>query len=169
MSEQENKLLNIEFTEKIENINFNKLPGAQLAQQRKIKGWSVEYVASQLKLAIRQVLALEADNYSMLPSLVIARGFIRSYAKLLKLDSSILVKSLPLEEALFEKKIVSRKMIATPFCETPLPLSKRNKFSFSLIVSVIFIIFLISIVLLVYNTDLFDKISQLTWLKKTVK
>jgi cytoskeleton protein RodZ len=40
------------------------VPGQVLAAQREAMGWSVEQVADQLKLAVRQVLALEAARSS---------------------------------------------------------------------------------------------------------
>ncbi|HBZ05323.1 MAG TPA: DUF4115 domain-containing protein, partial [Massilia sp.] len=43
-------------------------PGATLAAQREAMGWSVEQVAEQLKLAVRQVVAIEAGDYASLPS-----------------------------------------------------------------------------------------------------
>ena len=61
-------------------------PGAHLAAGRQASSWSVEQVAAQLKLAPRQVLALEKDDYAALPEAAIVKGFTRAYAKLLKLD-----------------------------------------------------------------------------------
>ncbi len=55
--------------------------------ERESKEWTIAYVASQLNLAPRQIHALETDNYAALPGLVSVRGFIRSYAKLLKIDA----------------------------------------------------------------------------------
>ncbi|HEY5801698.1 MAG TPA: helix-turn-helix transcriptional regulator, partial [Burkholderiaceae bacterium] len=66
-------------------------PGTVLSRQREALGWSVEQVAEQLKMAPRQVLALEADDYAALPGLAIVRGFIRAYAKILKIDAAPLV------------------------------------------------------------------------------
>ncbi len=60
--------------------------GAQLAQWRQVRGWTVLEVADQLNLAPRQVQAIEADNHAALPGLAVTRGFIRAYAKLLKVD-----------------------------------------------------------------------------------
>ncbi len=67
------------------------LPGKTLQSQREAMGWSVEQVADQLKLAPRQVVALEAGNYASLPSPAVTRGFVRAYAKLLKIDAAPLV------------------------------------------------------------------------------
>lgn len=73
-------------------------PGAKLAAARNAMGWTIEHVASQLKLATRQVIAIEADDYASLSEPAIARGFIRAYAKLVKLDADALVKLLAIDE-----------------------------------------------------------------------
>lgn len=77
-------------------------PGATLAAGRNAMGWSVEQVASQLRLARRQILSLEADDYAALPEPAIVRGFIRAYGKLVKLDADALV-ALIIVEPSFEK------------------------------------------------------------------
>jgi cytoskeleton protein RodZ len=73
------------------------LPGKALAAQREAMGWTVEQVADQLKLAVRQVIALEADDYAALPSPAVTRGFVRAYAKILKLDAAPLVAQIEME------------------------------------------------------------------------
>lgn len=72
------------------------IPGKTLAQHREAMGWSVEQVADQLKLAVRQVVALEAGDYASLPSPAVTRGFVRAYAKLVKLDPMPLVAQIDL-------------------------------------------------------------------------
>ncbi len=67
--------------------------GTQLANARQQHGWAVEDVASQLKLAPRQIDAIEHDNYDALPTMVMTRGYIRSYAKLLGLDPATILPS----------------------------------------------------------------------------
>ncbi|MFZ6778000.1 helix-turn-helix domain-containing protein [Undibacterium sp. Ji83W] len=61
-------------------------PGAKLAAGRTALGWSVEQVAAHLKMAPRQIIALEKDDYPALPEAAIVKGFTRAYAKLVKLD-----------------------------------------------------------------------------------
>ncbi|WP_313703240.1 RodZ domain-containing protein [Massilia sp.] len=73
-------------------------PGATLAAQREALGWSVEQVAEQLKLAVRQVVAIEAGDYASLPSPAVTRGFVRAYAKILKLDAAPLVAMIKMDE-----------------------------------------------------------------------
>lgn len=72
-------------------------PGKTLAAQREAMGWSVEQVADQLKLAVRQVIALEEGDYASLPGPAVVRGFIRAYAKILKIDAAPLVAMVALD------------------------------------------------------------------------
>jgi cytoskeleton protein RodZ len=71
--------------------------GAQLAAARESRGLSVADIAQQLKLSSSQVEALESDNYRRLPSPVFVRGFIRNYARLVKLDAAALLALTELE------------------------------------------------------------------------
>jgi cytoskeleton protein RodZ len=62
------------------------LPGAALAAARVVQGLSIEDIARQLKLSVAQIKSIEADDHSRLPSPVFVRGFIRTYARVVKLD-----------------------------------------------------------------------------------
>jgi cytoskeleton protein RodZ len=73
------------------------VPGKALAAQREAMGWTVEQVADQLKLAPRQVIALEAGDYAALPSPAVVRGFVRAYAKILRMDAAPLVAMIELD------------------------------------------------------------------------
>jgi cytoskeleton protein RodZ len=73
------------------------VPGKALAAQREAMGWTVEQVAEQLKLSVRQVIALEAGDYASLPSPAVTRGFVRAYAKILKLDAAPLVAMIEMD------------------------------------------------------------------------
>ena len=65
----------------------------QLTAARESCGLSVVDVARQLKLSPWQVEALEAGDYRRLPGAVFVRGFIRNYARLVKLDPAPLLSS----------------------------------------------------------------------------
>ncbi|HEX4522856.1 MAG TPA: helix-turn-helix domain-containing protein [Casimicrobiaceae bacterium] len=69
--------------------------GAQLRAAREAAGLSLDQVAQQLKLAPRQVRALEDEDFGMLPGRTFTRGFMRNYARLLNLDPDLLVAHLP--------------------------------------------------------------------------
>ena len=77
--------------------NHGREPGATLAAQRESMGWTVEQVAEQLKLAVRQVVAVEKGDYAALPSPAVTRGFVRAYAKILRLDPAPLVAMVPMD------------------------------------------------------------------------
>ena len=77
--------------------NNHGIPGKTLAAQREAMGWTVEQVADQLKLAVRQVVALEEGDYANLPGPAVVRGFVRAYAKVVKLDPVPLVAQIALE------------------------------------------------------------------------
>jgi cytoskeleton protein RodZ len=69
-------------------------PGGRLAAARAAQNLSAADVARQLKLSVSQVEALESGQYHQLPGPIFARGFIRNYARLVKLDPNELVQAL---------------------------------------------------------------------------
>jgi cytoskeleton protein RodZ len=70
-------------------------PGARLKTAREAAGLSLDQVAQQLKLAPRQVKALEDEDFGKLPGRTFARGFVRNYARLLNLDGDDLLALMP--------------------------------------------------------------------------
>src|SRR5476651_1643642 len=103
-------------------------PGAQLAAQREAMGWSVEQIADQLKLAPRQVVALEKGDYAALPNMAVVRGFVRAYAKVVKLDPTPLVAMIEVGTPVHhEPPPPRREMAATTFSESRFPtLTERS-------------------------------------------
>lgn len=67
--------------------------GAALRTARKKLDLSIDDAAHQLRMSTRQVLALEEDNFAALTSPAFVRGFIRNYARLLKLDPEPLLQA----------------------------------------------------------------------------
>jgi cytoskeleton protein RodZ len=74
--------------------------GRLLREAREAHGLSIADVAAKIKLAERQIEALEADDYTRLPELAFVRGFVRSYAKVLGLDSETMLKAIPGDKSL---------------------------------------------------------------------
>lgn len=99
------------------------LAGAQLKAQREALGWPVEQVADQLKLAPRQVIALEAGDMEALPNLAVVRGFVRAYAKVVKLDAAPLVAMIEVHPAPAQDPAVApvRREISATFSESRFP------------------------------------------------
>ena len=69
--------------------------GNMLREAREKLGLSVADVAGQIKFAPRQIEALEAEDFKHLPEAAFLRGFVRSYAKILRLDAETLLASIP--------------------------------------------------------------------------
>ena len=65
--------------------------GAELAAAREARGLGLPEIAQQLKFGVRQLEALEADRFDELPGGTFARGMVRSYARLLKVDPEPLI------------------------------------------------------------------------------
>lgn len=65
--------------------------GQELARARESLGLTLAEAAQQLKFAPRQLAALEQGRFEDLPAGTFARGMVRSYARLLKLDPEPLV------------------------------------------------------------------------------
>jgi cytoskeleton protein RodZ len=68
-------------------------PGARLAAAREQRGLTQADVARELKLSLWQVEALEAGQFGRLPGPVFVRGFIRNYARLVRLDAGELMRA----------------------------------------------------------------------------
>lgn len=107
--------------------------GAQLKAQREALGWPVEQVAEQLKLAPRQVVALEEGDVAALPNLAVVRGFVRAYAKVVRLDAAPLVAMIevhpptPVHE---HQAAPARRDISATFSESRFPsMTQRSSHS----------------------------------------
>lgn len=68
--------------------------GEQLRLAREARNLSIAEAAQALKLAPRQVEALESENWAALPGNTMIRGFVRNYARLLNLDADLLMRAL---------------------------------------------------------------------------
>ena len=65
--------------------------GGALRLAREHQGLSVHEIASRLRLSPKQIEAIEANNFAVLPEPTIVRGFIRNYAKQLKINAQPLL------------------------------------------------------------------------------
>jgi cytoskeleton protein RodZ len=67
--------------------------GEVLLAARNAKKLTQKDVSNNLRISIKQINALENDDFSALPEAMITRGFIRNYARLLELDADPLLDS----------------------------------------------------------------------------
>jgi cytoskeleton protein RodZ len=68
-------------------------PGELLANRREELGLGLQHVADQLHITMHYVRAIESNAYDKLPGDIFVRGYIRSYASLLKLDVDTLINA----------------------------------------------------------------------------
>ena len=71
--------------------DIQKSVGETLTEVREQRNLTKQEVANQLRLDIKIIEALEADNFNMLPSPAYTRGYLRNYAKLLSLDADRII------------------------------------------------------------------------------
>lgn len=76
--------------------------GQLLAHARTAKEMSQADVAAKLKLTVRQVEALEAEDTGHLPGDVFLRGFVRNYARLMELDADEVIAPMDAQAAVSE-------------------------------------------------------------------
>jgi cytoskeleton protein RodZ len=91
--------------------------GEELSRARAALGFSVKDVAQQLKFAPRQIEALEQGRFEELPTGTFARGMVRAYARLLKLDAE------PLVERIAERVAVPDNAAAVASTRRPIPIT----------------------------------------------
>ena len=103
--------------------------GAQLRAAREALGLSQEIVAQQLKLAPRQVRAIEEDDYARLPGRTFVRGFVRNYARLVHLDPGSVMAGLPRVEGTSPLDRPSLTAASRPMAELPVASNVRRNSS----------------------------------------
>ena len=74
------------------NATRRQLPGQMLKQAREKLGLTQKDIAAQLNLQIETIDAVEKDDKNRLPVAAYVRGYIRSYARLLKMDGDLLIR-----------------------------------------------------------------------------
>jgi cytoskeleton protein RodZ len=92
-------------------------PGQALAAARAELKLSVADVSQQIKYGVKQIAAIEADDYAKLPGATFVRGMIRSYAKLVQLDPQPLLADLGRREIPAAATVDLRSDKQEPFVE----------------------------------------------------
>jgi cytoskeleton protein RodZ len=122
--------------------------GVLLAKARKSQKLSVEDVAASLRLSIAKINALEADDFLVISDPTLARGFIRSYARLLKLDPETLLIA---HRQLIPAEIVNPIGVKTEVVSSPIQGSNlRTK---SIILGLVFVAIISLVWFFAYHDD----------------
>lgn len=92
--------------------------GAQLRQAREAKGISQQDVSNNLRFSVKQIDALEHDAFDVFPDAMMARGFIRSYAKYLQIDAEPLLAEFRTNSGDDPQKVIVVKSSMRPIALT---------------------------------------------------
>ena len=116
--------------------------GALLSETRITQGLSQEFVAESLKISVAYVDALETGNYGVLPGAAFARGYLRSYARLLELDENRIL-SICRNEVAVDDHVVGRILREKPLQQ----LNPPSHRSLAIVFGVIVLVFLLGSIL----------------------
>ena len=86
-------------------------PGKLLLQARLQAGLTQEQVAKELYMTLYKVKALETDDYSQLNSDTFARGYIRAYANLVKVDVVVILTAYDALMERLQPKVSAQKQL----------------------------------------------------------
>lgn len=127
--------------------------GARLAQARVAQGFSLEQIAGHLKWTPRQIAEIEASNYAVFSDMASVRGFVRSYAKYLKVDPTPLFAELAGEAQKHPVKAIDRPQLDMPFSDGRLPWLGKAHHNTQKIAAIVSLVFLCLLALFVYRTE----------------
>ncbi|PIE36064.1 hypothetical protein CSA56_01590 [candidate division KSB3 bacterium] len=65
--------------------------GESLRKERELRGMTLEEISQYTKVHIRFLEAIENDDLSTLPAKAFAKGFLRSYARMVGLDEGLVI------------------------------------------------------------------------------
>jgi len=136
------------------------LPGRRLREQRESSHLSREEVAHHLRLDAQLIQSLEDDDYSQLPSPAYICGYLRSYARLLKLPEDEIVQAYSHGEQINAALIPSSVSIQ--------PKKTTNTGLIKTVVIIVIVVLVVGGLYLIgdkfdlFNTDHSQKSSQLT-------
>lgn len=97
--------------------------GQQLREAREARGLSLEDIAAETRIRLEYLEAIESDNFAALPDEVVARGFVRNFARTVGLDPETLMAELgaPRIEVVTADQFRLESEIDEPLAPSPVP------------------------------------------------
>ena len=126
---------------------FPKSVGERLREAREAQGLSLAEIAARTRVPLRQLEAIEADNYSGLPSVTYAVGFAKAYARAVGADEVSIARDVRAAS----DQTVQRTNYEAYEIDDP----KRTPSGGVLVVSLIVVVLLLVAVGLWYGSNLF--------------
>jgi cytoskeleton protein RodZ len=100
--------------------------GAQLVAARKARKLDIEKVATELKLDVSTVRALENDDQAALPAPIFVKGYLRNYARLVGLAEEELVRTYAEQAGDLPPLTITRISKPKPMLRLPSSRTLRN-------------------------------------------
>ena len=148
----------------IDSASIVQSVGHLLRKARVMKGMSIEDVSRQLRLSVKQIEAIEKENYEKLPGRTFLRGFIRNYANLVQLDPIPLLQLLP------ESTPVISTYERTPFKNKQISFSSNRESSGNNRLTIVIILFaIIAGAYFIFSEDVWIKTPETSSVSEVAK
>jgi len=129
--------------------------GVALRQAREARGISLAEAARMLKLAPRQIEAIEAEEFDKLPGLAWVRGFVRNYARFLELDPAPF-----LERIETPVKVADMRLAPESNAQGTVPSSPDGYRSHSPMPAILLVIVVVAVGLLAWHFDIASLLAR---------
>ncbi len=129
----------IEAVTEVDSAEKTQSIGQVLKAARLLQVMSAQDIARQLRLSEKKITAIEEDDHSKFPNKIFLRGFIRSYAKLVREDTKEFSKLLRNTIPSPSTQAISFSVDGTPFT----PDNKQSKGNIIILLIVVLVSFLL--------------------------
>jgi cytoskeleton protein RodZ len=113
-------------TQAADGPDHNQSIGARLAAARQARKLDIEKVATELKLDVSTIRALESDDRAALPAPIFVKGYLRSYARLVGLAEDELVRAYTAQAGELPPLTITRLSKPAPMLRLPSTRMLRN-------------------------------------------
>src|SRR5438094_18472 len=123
--------------------------GEYFQRAREAKGLTLEEAAARTRILPQYLKAVEENNYARLPDEVFAKGFVRSYARILGLNEDAVIRKFDESGGQFYAKRAERETLRQQIEEE----ERRKKVNRNLVVGVVGVALLLLFVLVGRDRD----------------
>ena len=131
--------------------------GEYFQRAREAKGLTVEEAAARTRILPQFLKAVEENNYARLPDEVFAKGFVRSYARILGLDEAAVIRKFDESGGQFYAKRAERETLRQQLEEE----ERRKKVNRNTVVGVVGVALLLLFVLIGRDRDRSERLPDL--------
>jgi cytoskeletal protein RodZ len=130
--------------------------GEDFQRAREAKGLTLEEAAARTRILPQYLKAVEENNYARLPDEVFAKGFVRSYARILGLDEAAVVRKFDESGGQFYAKRAERESLRLQLEEE----ERRKKVNRNTVVGVVGVALLLLFVLVGRDRDRSERLPD---------